>query len=399
MNRSTTAVKYCLKTVNHPPKSNVEKSTFISNMSRRSIGISGAFLIGLSPAAHSAPLRLMPIGDSITSGYQSSTNNGYRGALYNSLAAQGNQTDFVGSIRDGSTFDPDHEGHSGYRIDQVAALLNGALSAYQPNVVTLHIGSNDMNQNYQVSTAPNRLAAMIDQILAADPGVTIVVAQLIPNSDANVQSRINAYNSQIPGIVQARANAGKHVYMVNMSSLNTGDLKDGLHPNDNGYQKMADSFLTGVQQVISNGWVTNIAFAGTYELQNVSSGQALDVSGGSTANGAAVVQWPYNGGRNQLWNFIPTSNGYYQIKSANSGLDLNVTAGSTSNGALVVQWPYGTGNNDQWLPSHNADGTYSFYNRNSGLVLDNPGGNTQATQFLQWGANGGANQKFNCIPR
>ncbi|MES2476832.1 MAG: RICIN domain-containing protein [Verrucomicrobiota bacterium] len=256
-----------------------------------------------------------------------------------------------------------------------------------------------MNQNYQVSTAPNRLAAMIDQILAAVPGVTVVVAQLAPNSDANVQSRINAYNSQIPGIVQARANAGKRVHMINMSSLNIGDLNDGLHPNDNGYQKMANAWLGGIQQVIANGWVTNLAFAGTYEIQCVSSGQALDVSGGSTANGAAVIQWPYNGGRNQLWNFIPTTNGYYQIKSANSGLNLNVTGGSASNGALVVQWPFGSGNNDQWLPSRNADGTYTFYNRNSGRVLDNPGGNTQAAQFLQWAANGGPNQKFNCIPR
>ncbi|MES2439004.1 MAG: RICIN domain-containing protein [Verrucomicrobiota bacterium] len=341
----------------------------------------------------------MPIGDSITSGFQSSSDNGYRGALYNALVAQGHQTDFVGAVRDGTTFDPDHEGHSGYRIDQVASLLNGALSAYQPNIVTLHIGSNDMNQNYQVSSAPNRLASMIDQILAAVPGVTVVVAQLVPNSDANVQSRINSYNSQIPGIVQSRANAGKRVLMINMNSLNTGDLKDGLHPNDGGYQKMAGAWQAGIQQVIANGWVTSLAFAGTYQLQCVSSGQSLDVAGGSAANGAAVVQWPYTGGRNQLWNFIPTSGGYYQIKSANSGLDLNVSGGSTSNGALVVQWPYGSGNNDQWLPSRNADGTHTFHNRNSGLVLDNPGGGTQAAQFLQWGANGGANQKFNCIPR
>ncbi|MES2476831.1 MAG: hypothetical protein V4640_13695 [Verrucomicrobiota bacterium] len=75
----------------------------------------------------------MPIGDSITSGYKSTTNNGYRGALYDSLIAGGHQTDFVGAVRDGTTFDPDHEGHSGYRIEQVATLLTGALSNYQPN--------------------------------------------------------------------------------------------------------------------------------------------------------------------------------------------------------------------------------------------------------------------------
>ena len=364
------------------------------------VGLAGALMIGAATSAHGATLRLMPIGDSITSGFRSSANNGYRGALYNDLIARGERTDFTGSIRDGDTFDPDHEGHSGYRIEQVADLLDGVLATYKPNLVTLHIGSNDMNQNYQVATAPNRLAAMIDQILADAPGVTVVVAQLICNSNADVQARINAYNSQIPGIVQSRANAGKHVYMVSMGSLNTGDLNDGLHPNDGGYQKMADVWYDGIKQVIAKGWVTNLDFAGVYEIQNVSSGQVLDVNGASTANNAAVIQYPYTGGRNQLWNFIPTSGGYYQIKSANSGLDLNVSGASTANSAPVVQYQFGSRNNDQWRPARNADGTYSFYNRNSGLVLDMPGfSQRQTEQFEQYGANGGANQKFNCLAR
>lgn len=360
-----------------------------------------AVLASVPAPAQGANLRLMPIGDSITSGYRSSTNNGYRGPLYNALLAQGNQIDFVGSIRDGSMFDPDHEGHSGKRIDEVAsAFLPDALPAYQPNVVTLHIGTNDMGQNYDVANAPGRLGAMIDQILSAVPGVTVVVAQLTPNADSAVQARINAFNNQLPGLVQARVNAGKHVYLVSMSTLNTGDLADGLHPNDGGYQKMADVWVGGIQQVIAKGWVTNLAFAGVYELQCVSSGQVVDVYGASTGNSAAIVQWPYTGARNQLWNFIPTSNGYYQIKSANSGLDVNVSGGSTGNGALIVQWPHGSGTNDHWLPVRNADGTYSFINRNSGLALDMPGYSTaQSAQFDQWGTNSGSNQKFNCIPR
>jgi lysophospholipase L1-like esterase len=357
-------------------------------------------LAGISSAAQSAGLRLMPIGDSITSGFQSTTNNGYRGPLWSELVNQGNAVDFVGSIRDGVMFDPDHEGHSGKRIDEVSALLNGALATNPPNIVTLHIGTNDMGQNYQVSTAPNRLASMIDQILADSPGVTVIVAQLICNTDANVQSPINAYNSQIPGIVQARVNAGKHVYMVSMSSLNTGDLKDSTHPNDGGYQKMADNWDAAIQHVISIGWVSNIDFAGKFEIQNVYSGQALDVNGGSTANGATVIQWPYGGGSNQLWNFIPTSNGYYQIKNAYSALDVNVAGASTTNGAKIVQWQFGSQGNDQWLPVRQNDGSYVFYNRNSGSLLDNPGGTIQGFQFDQWGANGGgSNQRFNVIGR
>lgn len=358
----------------------------------------GAVLTASLASAAPSTLRLMPLGDSITAGYKSSDNNGYRGALYDLLVAQGHHTDFVGSVRGGSAFDPDGEGHSGARIDQVASQLDGYLATYQPNIVTLHIGSNDLNGGYEVSTAPDRLASMIDQILNDVPGVTVVVSQLILNSNATTQSRITAYNSQIPTIVQTRADAGKHVYMINMSTLTLGDLQDGLHPNDGGYRKMADAWNAGIQQVISKGWVSNIPFAGVYEIQSASSGQALDVSGASTANGAAVVQWPYAGGRNQLWNFIPTSAGYYQIKSANSALDLAVTNASSTNGALITQWQFGSAKNDEWLPSANADGTYTFYNRRSGRVLDIPDKSTTAgEQITQWQANGGSNQKFSCI--
>ena len=356
-------------------------------------------LTGSTAHAQSAGLRLMPIGDSITAGYRSSTGNGYRGPLYPELINQGDALDFVGSQRSGVMFDPDNEGYYGDRIDQIAGLINGELALYQPNVVLLHIGTNDLGQGYQVSTAPARLASLIDQIIAADPNVTVLVAQLICNSTPSVQSLINSYNSQIPGIVQARVNAGKHVYTVSMSSLTTADLNDGLHPSDGGYQKMADAWDAGIQQVISDGWVANIDFAGKFEIQSVSSGQALDVSGGSTANGATILQWPYGGGSNQIWNFIPTSNGYYQIKNAYSALDLNVSGASTANGASTVQWQFGAQGNDQWLPVRNADGSYVFYNRNSGLLLDNPGGTTQGVQFDQWGANGGANQRFNVIGR
>ena len=296
-------------------------------------------------------------------------------------------------------FDPDNEGHYGYRIDQIAGLINGELSLYQPNVVLLDIGINDLGQNYQVPTAPARLAALIDQIIAADPTVTVLVAQLTPNTTAWVEADVVAFNAQLPGIVQARENAGKRVYMVSMSSLTTADLSDGLHPNDGGYQKMADAWDAGIRQAIAAGWVAPIDFAGKFEIQCQYSGLALDVSGGSTANDAAVIQWPYGANSNQLWNFIPTSGGYYQIKNANSGLDLNVTAASTANGAKAVQWPFGSQGNDQWLPVRQADGSCVFYNRNSGLLLDDPGGVTQGAQFDQWGANGGANQRFNVISR
>lgn len=352
-------------------------------------------LPAVTARAQSAGLRLMPVGDSITAGYRSTTGNGYRGPLWQELIQQGDALDIVGSQRSGVMFDPDNEGYYGYRIGQVARLINKELALYKPNVVLLDIGINDLGQNHEVSTAPNRLAALIDQILAADPTVTILVAQLIPNTTAWVESDVVAFNAQLPGIVQARVNSGKHVYLVNMNALTTADLKDGLHPNDGGYQKMADAWDAGIRQVIAKGWVAPIAFAGVFEIQNVHSGLALGITGDSNANAAAVIQQPYRRTSHQFWSFIPTSDGYYQIENAGSSLDLNVTAASTDNGASIVQWPFGSQSNDQWLPMKNKVGSYTFRNRNSGLYLDDPqGSTTPGTQFDQQKASNRANQQF-----
>ncbi len=147
----------------------------------------------------------------------------------------------------------------------------------------------------------------------------------------------------------------------------------------------------------------SVSLSGTYEIQNVASSLALNVSGCSTTNGAAIIQYPFtSGARNALWTFVPTSGGYYQIKNVNSGQVVNVAGGSSLNGALIVQWPAGGLNpgNDQWIPVQNPDGTYSFYSLNSLQALDVPGGTTTSkTQLDQWFGNSTAAQKFNLIPQ
>ena len=382
----------------------------INRPTRRSAGLlpmtlAGVFLLA-GAAAHaqtahppSAGLRLMPLGDSITAGYRSTTGDGYRGPLWKKLTEQGNAVDFVGSQRGGAMLDSDNEGYYGAKIDEVAKLVPGELALYQPNVILLHLGSNDLNGNYEVATAPKRLAALIDQIIAADPKADLLVAQLICDSNADVQARIEAYNAQIPGIVEARAKAGKHIYLVSMSSVTPADLNDGLHPSDTGYQKMADTWDASIHKLIAAKAIPPISFAGSFEIQSAASGQAVAVSGGSTTNAAAVIQEPYSGAPSQLWNFIPTSGGYYQIKNMKSALDLNVAAVSKASGAAVVQWPFGTEGNDQWLPKRRAGGSYVFQNRNSGLLLDNSGGKTAQAPFSQADPSGKSSQTFKLLSR
>ena len=144
----------------------------------------------------------------------------------------------------------------------------------------------------------------------------------------------------------------------------------------------------------------NLNFSGPYEIQCVASGLAANVKGGSDTNGAEIIQWPFSGTGNEVWTFIPTSNGYYQINNIQSGLDLAVQNASTAEQAKIVQWSFGSTRDDQWKPELNSDGSYTLYNLKSGLALDDPSGSaSQGTQFDQWPTDGETNQEFDLIPQ
>jgi lysophospholipase L1-like esterase len=212
---------------------------------------SGALATPARASVTTRPARVMPLGDSITYGVGSSTGSSYRADLWRRLVTQaGYNVDFVGSQQSGSLPDQDNEGHSGWRIDQIAASVDGWLSTYRPDVILLHIGTNDMNQDYQVDTAPQRLGALIDQILADRPAATVLVAKIVPALDATIQSRINAFNAAVPGVVAARGDRAK---LVDMSVLSAADMSDTLHPDDNGYLRMSVRWYTALESVLDDG--------------------------------------------------------------------------------------------------------------------------------------------------
>nr|MDT0660011.1 GDSL-type esterase/lipase family protein [Micromonospora sp. DSM 115978] len=207
-------------------------------------------VINSGTSAQAAAVRVMPLGDSITDGFN--VPGGYRIDLWQKVVAGGYSVDFVGSLTNGpaSLGDRNHEGHSGWRIDQLDANINAWMSSYTPRTVLLHIGTNDIFQNRDLPNAPNRLAALIDKITAASPTTKVFVASIVPAGNSGTDAQVRSFNAAIPQIVQTRANAGRQVYFVNMyAALNTGDLADGVHPNATGYSKMATTWYNALLAV------------------------------------------------------------------------------------------------------------------------------------------------------
>jgi lysophospholipase L1-like esterase len=191
-------------------------------------------------------VRIMPLGDSITYGIGSSTRNGYRADLAARLAAAGVDVDFVGTQRNG-TGDADHEGHPGWRIDEVRNWIDDWMAAAQPDVVLLNIGTNDYVQNFDPELAPARLSDLIDRILVTSPTTRVVVARLLVSIGEKRARGIAAFDAAVPGIVAAK---GPRVTVADMSRVPNRNTVDGLHPNDLGYRQMSYQWFEALRPVL-----------------------------------------------------------------------------------------------------------------------------------------------------
>jgi len=196
--------------------------------------------------ANGTGIKIMPLGDSITYGQDSSTGGGYRLQLWNDLRARGFPIDFVGSLQTGpASFDRENEGHPGWTINQIAAAIVSWLMIYRPSIILLHIGTNDFVKNDDPTQAPARLRQLLNLITTTLPGATVIVAQILPlPRSARLNAEVVAYNATIPRMVQADVAQGKHVQYVDMyHAVPPSMLPDQIHPNDAGYALMAKVWL------------------------------------------------------------------------------------------------------------------------------------------------------------
>ncbi|KAM0268238.1 hypothetical protein ACHAQH_010025 [Verticillium albo-atrum] len=213
-------------------------------------------LVIRDPIAGGVRLRVMPIGDSITRGSGDPTNGGYRKAIYEKLAARGNRVDFVGNLAEGNFAQNNHKGYRGEKISEIEQYSMGVGMASRPNIALLHARTNDMNRNYELSTAPARLEKLIRTIVFFSPRVTILVCQIVPSTTASTMAAINNFNQEIPRIVRKLEAEGIKILLVDMRLLTSADLADPLHPNRRGYGKMATQFYNAIGEAEGRGWIS-----------------------------------------------------------------------------------------------------------------------------------------------
>lgn len=225
------------------------------------------------------PVKIMAVGDSITDGYWEQ--GAYRKYLYRDLNANGiTNIDMVGpkgsneEQYDSFSYDGNYAGYSGYAIQYITGtetrqgiyetLKDGnLLETYQPDLVLLQIGTNDILSAYNDGIA-DRLEHLVDYIASYLPEDGRLFVASIPDIDVatvyswfwaygseyygvdpavfaeKIQAYIDTYNASIQQLVAAKQSAGMSIQFCDINAVVdlTTDLYDGVHPNEAGYACM-----------------------------------------------------------------------------------------------------------------------------------------------------------------
>ncbi|NOZ60389.1 MAG: PKD domain-containing protein [Calditrichaeota bacterium] len=215
------------------------------------------FIIGVGNVF--ATHRIMPLGDSITRGMGGDPPyTGYRDDLYQKLINAGWDFDFVGSQSDGSGFDADHEGHGGWHADDILANIDTWLLDSTPDVILLHIGTNDVSSGEPNSQTISEIEGILDKIYAYNSQTSILLCKLIPRIEtpANEYLQNQDLNAKIEELYNTKKNQGFYIYLVDQYSAFTQNdnwrteyMIDNVHPTDAGYAVMADTYFSVLQSI------------------------------------------------------------------------------------------------------------------------------------------------------
>ncbi|RSM44177.1 SGNH hydrolase [Amycolatopsis balhimycina DSM 5908] len=339
-------------------------------------------------AAAAAPVRIMALGDSITG-----SPGCWRALLWRHLQSTGHtNTDFVGTLPApgcGFAYDGENEGHGGYLATGIANnnQLPGWLGATRPDIVLMHLGTNDIWSNIGTTTILDAYSRLLGQMRASNPAMKVLVAKILPMNPANCAAcgrRVVDLDNAIPGWAQAHSTAASPITVVDQWTgfSTSADTVDGVHPNSTtGIQKMESRWYPALTAALGGGSTPTGA-----TVVGGQSGRCLDVTGAGTANGTKLQLWDCNGQSNQAWTFGSAG----EIRGG-SGRCLDAAGQGTSPGTAVDIWDCTGQANQQW--TLNADG--SITGRQSGLCLDASGQQTaNGTPVALWTCNGQANQRW-----
>ncbi|KAI5792539.1 SGNH hydrolase-type esterase domain-containing protein [Peziza echinospora] len=210
-----------------------------------------------------AATKIMAFGDSITG-----SPGCWRALLWQKLIAGGyTNIDFVGTLAGqgcGFAYDGENEGHGGYLATNIASQnqLVPWLASSQPDIVLMHLGTNDVWSNIAPSVILEAFSKLVDQMRASKSTMKILVAQIIPMAPPTCTecgARVVALNAAIVPWAASKSTAASPIVVVDQWTgfVPATDTYDGVHPGDTGIVKIADKWYPPLVAALS-GTVTPV---------------------------------------------------------------------------------------------------------------------------------------------
>lgn len=217
--------------------------------------------------APSGTMKIMPLGDSFTYGTIENPNEdanygGYRKVLNQRLSENGKNYDFVGSQSHGGFSDNQNEGHEGWVCDfdiinsdpgygdGLYQYIDNWQSTYDPDMVLLSVGINDIYSGFDISpeAAADAQKRLMEKMLGNNPDLIIVVTKQLPWPE------MITLNGELETIVNDLKSAGHSVYLTDVfvgfnDYQGSGGHKYGNHPNEAGYDVMGENWFNAIKDL------------------------------------------------------------------------------------------------------------------------------------------------------
>jgi lysophospholipase L1-like esterase len=242
---------------------------------------------------NSSPIKIMCMGDSITSGQKKTGSGSYRKFLYHNLTSRGFNIKMIGARDQGIQkyynkktnekflYQDDNSGYSAYTI-RTYKDRKGLLEIIQknkclklnPDIIILLIGTNNVMDNIDFDITKKDFVSLIDYILDNISSKTTLFIATIPDMNPNTKivykwfheyrkskdgkihynkdrvqkmvfNNVNKFNDEIKKIIEHYQSKKYNIRLENLNPvLKDIDnlLIDGVHPNNKGYKKMGEFF-------------------------------------------------------------------------------------------------------------------------------------------------------------
>jgi acetyl esterase len=214
-----------------------------------------AGLLALSAAvlpAAERPVRIMAVGDSITAGADFFPS--YRYALWEKLFAAGYVVQFTGTQHSETRVGPlAHEGYGGRNTEQLAATVPAHFAADPADVVLLHSGHNHTVEEQPVPGIVTATESLIAAFRAANPRVTVLLAQVIPAGKLPKYAYIPELNAALAGLAARLDRPDQRVVLVDQAThfdWTTDTVADKVHPNAAGAEKIASAWFEALTRIL-----------------------------------------------------------------------------------------------------------------------------------------------------